>query len=455
MENINSIMKFINVIDRYLEVSYVYSQRIKNKRNQIYQNNDRLLKLIALLERAEINDNCKSLKVIDKDKIKGQNVIASEAVFEQTKWYQNIIKKRLETDSYNALNTHNERKLRKLIDMEPEKCLACFKTVSYAWDILTEFASLSFLPSSEKLEATDMIHMHLIELRQYLCKIMAHAKMISPDSLLELRGAYTVKQLNEWDQKHDLVEALITESMHMEIHRLLEEIHIYTDHYQEMFIIIAEDEKEIIARLEQESRGYPDILEEDIDMKTAESLCDKIVLYGLCVGYITWLTFAEENEISYQILFKHCLFCTKTLLDERRWRVCEGIAKLGLEVIKKHNDKEKDSKKTINAYMITANLFFARKMMGDKKVKKEIEEWDLTEAHERYLFLQQVLLNKNEEAFTLAKSLLEEDENERPNMAFNEFREWPILEEFRKSEFWEKLCRHAGESPENYSGSNG
>ena len=188
MNKMEHVKKFINAIDRYVEVSYVYSQRMKENRS--YQSQDRLNRLITLLERAEIDEECEKLQPIDVSEIKGQNVVASRYVFEETRCYQNVIRERLDSggDSYNTLSAHNQGILKKLIDMEPEQCLASFKTVSYAWDILTEFASLSLLPSSEKLAAADMIHMHLIELRKHLFRVVAYAKMLSPDSLLELRG---------------------------------------------------------------------------------------------------------------------------------------------------------------------------------------------------------------------------------------------------------------------------
>ena len=320
--------------------------------------------------------------------------------------------------------------------MEPEQCLASFKTVSYAWDILTEFASLSLLPSSEKLAAADMIHMHLIELRKHLFRVVAYAKMLSPDSLLELRGEYTVNQLNEWEKKGKLVESLVTESMHMETNRLLEEVHIYTEKYPEIFNIVAQKEGQVKQRLEQESRGYPDILEENLNMEKAENLCDMLVLYGLGVGYVTWLSFAELNETSYNILFKHCLFCTRTLLEEKRWKVCKGIAEMGLKIVEDHN---KGNEQPINSYMIQANLFYARKMMKDKNVTSDIEAWNLTQAHDRYRFLQKILLDKFSDAVYYAKNLIKPDDKGKQNMSFSEFQEWPILNGFRQSSSWSEF----------------
>lgn len=442
MEKTENVMRFINVIDRYSEVSYVYSQRIKEgKIEKDKATADRLQRLIKLLEMADIQEDGRSLKPIKQEDIKGQNVIASEEVFEQTRCYQKVIKERLNSETYNELNAHNQKLLQKLINMEPEKCLASFKTVSYAWDILTEFASLSLLPSSDKLAATDMIHMHIIELRQHLFKVMAHAKMLSPDSELELRGHYTVNQLNEWEEKGKLVESIVTESMHINVERLIEEIHSYTDDYPSMFSIVGSREKDIIYRLKQESRGYPDILEEDIDMRKAENICDTLVLYGLGVGYIVWLSFAERDEVSYQILFKHCLFCTRTLLEEERWRICKGIAKLGLEIAEKHNEQK--SKTLIHTYMIQANLFYARKKLKEN-IQQELEAWDLSDAHERYKFLLLILMDGDQnEVMEKAKKLLDKDADGNSNMSFREFEEWPILESFRKSDNWSEFKRYA------------
>ncbi len=442
MGKTDNVMRFINVIDRYLEVSFVYSQRIKEGKVEKDKSSDRLQRLIKLLEEADIQKDGESLKPVSQEDIKGQNVIGSKEGFEQTKCYQNVIKERLysDTDSYNKLSSQNQNLLKELINMEPEKCLASFRTVSYAWDILTEFASLSLLPSSEKLAATDMIHMHIIELRQHLFKVMAHAKMLSPDSALELRGHFTVNQLNDWEKKGKLIESIVTESMHMDIGRLMDEIHSYTKTYPEIFKIIESKEEQAVFRLQQESRGYPDILEEEINMRKAESICDNMVLYGLGVGYIVWLLFAEENEVSYQILFKHCLFCTRTLLEEERWKICKGIAELGLKIIERHNQNE--NRIPIQPYMIQANLFFARKKMSEN-IKKELQAWDLADVHERYKFLQLVLLDDNEKALDIAKRLLERESNGKPNMSFSEFKEWPILASFRASCYWDEFSEYA------------
>lgn len=441
MEKTENVMRFINVIDRYSEVSYVYSQRIKEgKIEKDKKAADRLQRLIKLLETADIQENGRSLKPIKQEDIKGQNVIASEEVFEQTRCYQKVIKERLDSEAYNGLNARNQKTLKKLIEMEPEKCLASFKTVSYAWDILTEFASLSLLPSSDKLAATDMIHMHIIELRQHLFKVMAHAKMLSPDSELELRGHYTVNQLNEWDEKGKLVESIVTEAMHINVERLIEEIHSYTNDFNEMFNIVASREEEVIFRLQQESKGYPDILEEDIDMRKAESICDTLVLYGLGIGYIVWLSFAEQDEVSYQILFKHCLFCTRTLLEEERWRICKGIAELGLKIAERHNKQKNIT--LIHTYMIQANLFYARKKLREK-IEDDVKAWDLTNAHERYMFLRLILLDKQENMLEEAKKLLDKDTNGNSNMSFREFEEWPILDSFRQSENWDEFKKYA------------
>lgn len=443
--NSDDVMKFINVIDRYLQVSYVYSQRIKESKKITDKSEDRLRRLIRLLEEADINEEKDCLIPLEDNEIKGQNVVASTGIFEQTKCYQKVIKARLnsDSDSYNQLSAQNNAILNKLINMEPEKCLSSFKTVSYAWDILTEFASLSLLPSSEKLTATDMIHMHVIELRQHLFRVIAHAKMLMPESALDLKGDCTIKELFELKTKEKLIETLVIKSMNESVTDLMSEIHYYTDQYPEMFKIIAAKEADVVQRLQQESSGYPDMLEENLDMKKAEKLCNALVLYGITVGYITWLSFAEKEEVTHQILFKNCLFCTRTLLEEERWEICKGVAMLGLKIIDNYNKSRKSDKNHINSFMIQANLFYAKKMLKEEKVFDEIREWDLTGAHDRYRFLQYVLLDEHDRAFEMAKNLLEKDTNGNPNMSYSEFKEWPILKSFRESIHWSEFSNYA------------
>ena len=134
------------------------------------------------------------------------------------------------------------------------------------------------------------------------------------------------------------------------------------------------------------------------------------------------------------------MFCTKTLLEEKRWKVCKGIGELGLKIIEEHNKNRNEP--PIQPYMINANLFFARKKLKED-IQAEVEAWDINSVHERYKFLQLILLDDLEKSAKIAPNLLNEDENGNPNMSFSEFKEWPILEAFRDSIYWNEFEQYA------------
>ena len=48
---------------------------------------------------------------------------------------------------------------------------AACNSPTYAWDILTELASLSVCPDAKTLEARDMVHMHAVELQLHLARV--------------------------------------------------------------------------------------------------------------------------------------------------------------------------------------------------------------------------------------------------------------------------------------------
>mgnify|MGYP006934313266 FL=1 len=132
-------------------------------------------------------------------------------------------------------------------------------------------------------------------------------------------------------------------------------------------------------------------------------------------------------------LRKNALFCTRILLDEQRWRVCAEIADVAKELsyaVNEINGKEhKDG-----THMLTANMLYAKKQCGEDIVE-EVQTWDVSGIHERYKFLQLILLDRFDEAANVANVLIEKVEpSGRPNMCLREFEEWPILEAFRASE---------------------
>jgi len=95
--------------------------------------------------------------------------------------------------------------------------------------------------------------------------------------------------------------------------------------------------------------------------------------------------------------------------------------------------------------MAEANRFFARKKLGEN-INEEVGGWDVNRdyIHKRYKLLQRILSDIiDDETLNLAKELLIPESTGKPNMSIHEFRKWPILESFRKSEYWDDFEAHA------------
>lgn len=445
-------LAFINILDRYLEVSYVYWQRLQEYRGVADDGEDRLVRLIKLIESAEIAPQTaigRDFKLLSSECAQGQSVALTEDLCEETGYYQKIILERLNNLS---LSPKNISTLKNIMGASPQQFLSSFRTPTYAWDILTEVASLSFLPSSKKLAARDMIHMHAVELRQHLYRVIAQVKFHIPDSPIHIDSKFTIRQLKHINDKGILIQKLIENSYAGNITNLVNELLSYIGDTGMAREIVMEYKDDALAYMEQESSGYPDLIEHDIDIdKHAEIICSRMVIFGLAIGYSVWKAFVNRNDADRRILCKHCLFCTRTLLDEKRWQVCVKMGALFREIVIDLNEKFGKPDRRGGAYMIETNWFYARKQVKDQTVRKAVSEWDIKNGHLRYHFLQAILLDDFPSALEHAKCLLSPDGDICiPNMSLVEFQEWPILEDFRKSEYWPPLQEYANEMEQRY-----
>jgi hypothetical protein len=167
-----------------------------------------------------------------------------------------------------------------------------------------------------------------------------------------------------------------------------------------------------------------------ISLKEAEKICNEMVVYGLMATYASWFGFAEKQERLRGPLQKSILFCTRILLDEKRFIVCKKIAQVAFEIVRQLNilDGREEYQGT---HTIRSNLLFARRESGEL-VDKDIRGWDTSQIHDRYKFFQYILLRDYPNAYEIGRSLLTKIESTgRTNICIEEFNEWPILEDFR------------------------
>lgn len=422
--------RFIYIIDRYLEVSNVYHQRMLSGADTL-DAEDRADHLLALIEAVDPRSSPDPLSTAPDDATQGQFVAATSDFLEDTKASQQYVLKRLRGER-SALSPHNRTKLETVLQLPAKEFLASFPTVGYAWDILTELASLSVLPLSEALAARDMIHMHAVELQLHLVRVIAQERLAC-DSEVALQGSLSVEELECLQRDERLVEKLVEFAVPKDPPALLASLDALVAGPAMLKETLGALRPQALSRLQQERRSFPDTLAENLTLDEARAVCDSLVVFGLVAGYAAWYAVALDDSAERRALRKNILFCTRILLDVKRWGTCIQVAQVALEILKSLHERCHDDPQLKGSSMITANLLFARAMSG-QDIEEDVREWDTSAVHARYEFLKQVLLGDFDKAASLLTGLMKVDpQTNRPNMSIQEVKEWPILESFRNS----------------------
>jgi hypothetical protein len=430
-------VEFVKHIDRFLEVSNVYARRIRQTISREDQP-ERMDRLINILEAAAPRAAHGKIKSIASSENEGQSVVPTHEVLQETDEYKELVLERLESST--QILPRNNPTLKRVLKLPAAEFLGSFETITYAWDILTELASLSVLPRADELFARDMIHMHTVELKLHLTRLLSAAAICTPSTIIELRGKQSIDTLMALEAENGLTARLLEFSAPDDPELLLERIRSLVNKPPMLTKKLSTFWDKIETTLCRESQLSPDPFNPYYYSEEYEAVCDEMVIFGLTAGYATWFGTANSDLASLGSLRKNALFCTRILLDEQRWRVCSEIADVAKELsyaVNEINGKER----TDGTHMLTANMLYAKKMCG-KDIIEETQTWDVSKIHERYKFLQLILLDKFEEAAKVAKILIEKVESSgRPNMCLREFEEWPILEAFRTSDIGANFIR--------------
>lgn len=431
------ILNFIDIIDRYLEVSNVYYQRLldvmQKKDDTLPQVAERYDRLLTLLEDVDLDKPSSPIEITESKDTKGRTLVATKELLKQTDRFKEKILDRLKKRDFAGSVPRNINKLADVLGLRAEEYLGYFQSVSYAWDILTELNSLLSLPNSKALAGRDMIHMHVVELQIHLTKVIARIRLVTPEYQVKLTGSFPVKELNFLQTSKQLVEKMIEFAVPRNPNDLLEEIEPLVSESPIIYEIIKKDYQKVLSFLNRGNRTFTDTLKDDYPkFQMAHKTCDELVIFGLNVAYATWYPFAKQNAIEEGSLRKNILFCTRILLDEGRWNVCRAIAKTAL-IISEELKNGEGKRELQGTGMLTANLFFSRKMCGEN-ITGEVEAWDTSDIDQRYTFLKLILLEKFNDAAELATNILN-DNNEKSSksLIINEIKEWPILADFRES----------------------
>lgn len=438
--------RFVYIIDRYLEVSNVYHQRmtegatIAKERSHLA---DRVNRLLVLLEGADPQIPKTSVKVVSAAR-QGQTVVITPEFLIDTKHYQEDILRRLEDWSAASPTPHNLAKLRTVLRKDARDFLAAFPTPTYAWDILTELASISVCPNAVTLATRDMIHMHSVELQLHLARVIAQVWLSTSANEITLTGTLTVEQLKRLGEENRLIERLIEFAVPRDPAKLLEKLLPLVMKPEPAREWLLQRQPSVLSRLQQETRAFPDTLEDTDALGAAPELCDQLVVFGLVAAYAAWFSCACDKREERGSFRTSILFCTRILLDEKRWMVCRDFAMVALSIVRALNLQCDDGDPFQGTGMITANSFFARRMCGEslENIRSELRNWETEQLHKRYHFLKYILLEEFESSARLASELLRRsDETGKPELCVHELREWPILAAFRESDQGKNFVR--------------
>lgn len=431
---------FVYIVDRYLEVSNVYSRRMSG---DVHVEDDvsqkqRIQHLMSLLEQGveKSVEHPVKLKVIEEGGESGQIVIPNREFIDNTKQRQNDVLHRLENMPSWARLPESFPRIKNLLGREGEEFLGSFPSPGYASDVLAELASLTVCPDVKLLAARDLVHMHAFELQLHLARVIAQAKLLSSD-VVNINISLNVHQLHDLEKSGKLTEELIENSVPRDPAVLLEDLISITEESTSARTWLEENKPPILKRLVKENHFFLDSLDEALSLEESIKICNTLVLYGLVATYAAWYSCALERPEEIGYLRTNILFCTRILLDEERWQVCRDFAEIALNAMIELNKLEENASTNKGTGMLTANLFFSRIMCGEnlQDIKQEISDWNVDELHERYHFLKYILLENYERAAALSNDLLNPDEiTGLPNMCIQEIMEWPILKKFRDSE---------------------
>jgi len=275
--------------------------------------------------------------------------------------------------------------------------------------------------------------MHTVELREHLRRVTAAVKLNDPASIVSLRGEFAVDDLRELDAAGTLINTLIESSLPDSPDLLLQMMVPMTASPIQVSDWIRSRGDEVLRILAQVSRSHPTLVSSELTLSDAQMVCDDLVSFGLTCSYAAWHGLALQSDVQRGFIRKNILFCTRILLDERRWRVCAVMGDVALEIVRDLNRADGRQDIDEGTHMIRANNFFAKKMGGDFR-EEDIRAWHTQQIHPRYQFLQQILLDDFAAAAEIGKTLLTHVESSgRTNLSVEEFEEWPILEAFRAS----------------------
>jgi len=431
---------FIEIVDRYLELSNVYHQKILDSSDEMKKLEDvshRYQRLLASLQNVNVDEKPINITICQPSDAKGRVMVPTQEFVQQTELQQKIVLDRLENIPYYTPTPRNFPKLLKLLKLTPEQYLGSFPTVNYAWDFLAQMASLTVLPDNKTLYARDIIHMHAVELQIHMVKIITQLKLASSTSQINLaRGNLSVSDIRNNESSIDtLVAKLIELTVPNDSDKLFDE---FMSLIPDMPVNVFCEKEDVLDYLRQTNKSLHENFAK-YDIANVQVICEKLVVFGLTALYTAWCQVATRKSSDPGTLRRSITLCTRILLDEKRWKVCRDFSNACLLLLKK---LDKTNGLEQHYPMLTLNFYFSSIKCGTKaeieRIQEQIRQFDTTMLglDSRYEFLKKILLREFDAAKTLLEPLLENKQ-----FSVQEVREWPMLEDFRKSHQGEETLK--------------
>ncbi|MDR0990370.1 MAG: hypothetical protein LBL92_03285 [Propionibacteriaceae bacterium] len=364
----------------------------------------------------------------------GQTVIDSAAGWGELDYFRHNVLSLFDQSGSQTENVPESRRLRGRLSKPIEEALGGCKTMSQAMDLLWEVFSMLSRPDQVSLLIRDTRRMRASSLAEHLARVLEEHR-----SELLRHGDFEGKEhasLFTWDTPRD-------SPTYPARYYPFEEIRILIDNLttastplvpESSLGYLAENLPRVLARVREELVSPKDALFSDDALPDVIAEADTIHAFGLTVTFVVWFLSVGNNEDELRLLRKSALFCSRSLLYDRRYLACSEFSRAVLPIIEHVAGQVGHEGSRAGTYMMTANMLFARQQLHEN-VTADIKAWDVTNAAKRYHLLKAVMLGETSDAAVLAYELLtERGLNGLCDLSVEEFKDWPILRRFAASD---------------------
>lgn len=400
------------LIDRYVEVSNHYAREVRNHIREYETSSSRLSELIDRLEAIEesATDPTRGVDAVAEEQAQGQNIVPTADTLAALRISAKEILQRLNNTPMESV-PRNLWRLRKWLQRDVLEIAAGYPSFTYAWDKLIDLNRLTLVPDSRFLRVRDNVLVAVTEFERFvfaLIPLVLSARRDQPTRAISGGDYATINP-------EEALKSLCTP-----LAKTLDPLF-----------------EERVGRIVNLLQRRKDALEPSFDFREAARDIDALALVGLELGFTSWLGFASPSKEHRKAIIMSLLVCSKLFLVEHSWQNANEFCKFAIKLTASMN-ADLHLNTAEGTAMLRFNQFWARHKLGEN-IAEEVEQWDVSVLHSRYSFMKYVLLRKFDDAVRLLETLLPRNSGEAGNFSIAEAEEWPILEDFRSSDQYQRL----------------